>query len=62
MKGYKKYIAALAAMAVLAGGLSSCQDDIDAPNVTAPVAKNQANTSILELKKKSKKLKRLCLF
>ena len=52
MKGYKKYIAALAAMAVLAGGLSSCQDDIDAPNVTAPVAKNQANTSILELKKK----------
>ena len=35
---------------MLAVALPACQDDVDAPNVDVPVASQQANISILELK------------
>ena len=35
---------------LLTAGFSACQDDIDAPFVEVPVAANQANTTIAELK------------
>ena len=50
MKTVKSYISGLAAAMLLTAGFSACQDDIDAPFVEVPVAANQANTTIAELK------------
>ncbi len=50
MKSLKKYIPSVA-LAAVAMGLWSCQDDFDAPVVEAPVADLTPNMSIFELKK-----------
>lgn len=50
MKTVKSYILGLAATMTLAAGFTACQDDIDAPAIEVPVAVNQANTTIAELK------------
>lgn len=52
MKKFIKYIPGFALAAVLSLGLSSCQDDVDAPADKAPVAGIEANTTILELKER----------
>jgi len=51
MKNLKKYLVWFAAAAFAITGLTACQDDVDAPDVDVPVAKDQPNTTILELKK-----------
>ena len=51
MKKFIKYIAWFAAAMGMTGTLAACQDDVDAPSSAAPVAENQANTTILDLKK-----------
>lgn len=50
MKTVKSYILGLSAAIALAGGLAACQDDFDTPAIEVPVAVNQANTTIAELK------------
>ena len=50
MKTVKSYISGLCAALALAGGLAACQDDFDTPAIEVPVAVNQANTTIAELK------------
>ncbi len=50
MKSVKSYIFGLGAAIALAAGFTACQDDIDAPAMEIPVAVNQANTTIAELK------------
>ena len=52
MKKFIKYIPGFALAAALSLGLSSCQDDVDAPADIAPVAGIEANTTILELKER----------
>lgn len=52
MKPLKSYLAWVAVTLAVAGATTACQDDIDDPNIDAPVAKDQPNTSILELKTK----------
>ena len=41
----------MAAAVGMTAALTACQDDIDAPSANAPVAQNEANISILDLKK-----------
>lgn len=50
MKIYKSILSGVMALTLL-GGFASCQDDIDAPEPTVPVAANKANTTIFDLKK-----------
>ena len=50
MKTVKSYISGLVAAVALGAGFTACQDDIDAPVIEVPVAVNQANTTIAELK------------
>ncbi len=50
MKILKQYFVWFVAMASVLVGFTACQDDIDAPDVNVPVAKDQPNTSIFELK------------
>lgn len=45
-----KYIFGLTLLAASAAGVSSCQDDIDAPGLDNPVAEHKANITIKELK------------
>lgn len=45
-----KYILGLALLTAAAAGVTSCQDDIDAPGLEIPVASLQPNTTIKELK------------
>lgn len=45
-----KYILGLALLTAAATGMTSCQDDIDAPGLEIPVATLQPNTTIKELK------------
>lgn len=52
MKPLKSYLAWVAVTLAVAGATTACQDDIDDPIIDAPVAKDQPNTSILELKTK----------
>ncbi len=52
MKPLKSYLAWVAVTLAVAGATTACQDDIDDPVIDAPVAKDQPNTSILELKTK----------
>jgi len=52
MKKIKSYIVALFAATALSAGLSSCQDDVDAPAAVVPEAGIEANTTILELKQR----------
>lgn len=47
----KNYFVWLAAAIIAVCGLTACQDDIDAPAVNIPEAKDKPNTTILELKK-----------
>ncbi len=51
MKSLKKYFVWIIAAIAAVTAMTACQDDIDAPNVNIPEAKDQPNTSILELKK-----------
>ncbi|MDO5396086.1 MAG: DUF6359 domain-containing protein [Bacteroidales bacterium] len=51
MKKFKTYLAWFAAAIGMTGVLTACQDDIDAPSPNAPVATNEANTTIFDLKK-----------
>ncbi len=51
MKSLKKYLVWFAAAAISMSGLTACQDDIDAPAVNIPEAKDKPNTTIFELKK-----------
>ena len=51
MTRLKNYLVGLAAVLITLAGLTACQDDIDAPGVKVPEAKDQANTTIFELKK-----------
>ena len=51
MKKFTTYLAWFAAAIGMTGVLTACQDDVDAPSAQAPVAENQANISILDLKK-----------
>lgn len=46
-----KYMAMAAAAAGVCTALTACQDDVDDPAVNVPVAQNQANITIYELKK-----------
>ena len=50
MKIFKSILSGVMALTLL-GGFASCQDDIDAPEPTVPVAANKANTTIFDLKK-----------
>lgn len=50
MKTVKSYILGLVAAMSLPVAFTACQDDIDAPFIDVPVAANQANTTIAELK------------
>lgn len=50
MKSFKKTLVWFAGAVIALTGLTACQDDIDAPNIESPVAKDQPNTTILELK------------
>jgi hypothetical protein len=52
MNSLKTYMAWLVAGLAAAAGLSACQNDFDALEMTAPVASNTPNTTILELKQK----------
>ncbi|MBO5053564.1 MAG: choice-of-anchor J domain-containing protein [Muribaculaceae bacterium] len=52
MKSLKKYLAWFTGAVFALSGLTACQDDIDAPAIDAPVAKDQPNMTILELKQK----------
>lgn len=45
-----KYIIGLTLLTAAAAGVTSCQDDIDAPGLEIPVASLQPNTTIKELK------------
>lgn len=51
MKNINKYFAWFVAAMSMGVSMTSCQDDVDAPSANAPVAENQANTTIFELKK-----------
>ena len=51
MKNLSKYFAWFVAAMGLSTALTACQDDVDAPSPNAPVAENQANTTIYDLKK-----------
>ena len=50
MFNIKQYAKVLALAAIAAGGFTSCQDDFDDPAVDVPVAKNQPNITLAELK------------
>lgn len=50
MKILKSILFGVMAMATL-GGFTSCQDDVDAPEVQVPVATKKANTTIFDFKK-----------
>lgn len=50
MKSFTKYLAWFAGAVMSLGMLTACQDDIDAPQIESPVAKDQPNTTIFELK------------
>lgn len=50
MKNIKSYVLGLSALALASFGLTSCQDDFDAPAIQTPVAANEANVSIMQLK------------
>lgn len=50
MKNIKSYVLGLSALALASFGLTSCQDDFDAPAIQEPVAANEANVTIMQLK------------
>lgn len=52
MKKFNKYIMGFIGAVSLTAAMSSCQDDVDAPAPTDPVAGIEANTTILELKER----------
>ena len=49
---FKSYLSAFVGSVAALMGFTACQDDVDAPSFTAPVATIEANTSILDLKTK----------
>ncbi len=52
MKKFNKYIMGFIGAVSLTAAMSACQDDVDAPAPTDPVAGIEANTTILELKER----------
>ncbi len=52
MRNIRKYIGLTLTALAMCSGFTACQDDIDAPDMTAPVATLKPNTTIAELKLK----------
>lgn len=50
MKNIRSYVLGLSVLGLASVGMTSCQDDFDTPAVEIPVAANESNTTIMQLK------------